>query len=65
MPDSVAQLDACLTDDQEVACSVPTGSGNLLLWRLIVKYFLWSFSLFCKKDSELSVSSERMYTSTD
>ena len=25
----------------------PHGIGNILLWRLIMKYFLWSFSHFC------------------
>ena len=41
---SVAQLDARLTGDQEVAGSTPTEVGNILSWRLIMKYFLWSFS---------------------
>ena len=38
-PASVAQLDACLTGDQEVAGSTPA-VGNILSWRLIMKYFL-------------------------
>ena len=46
-PASVAQLDAHLTCDMEVEGLTPAGSGNLLLWRLIVKYFLRSFSPFC------------------
>ena len=52
-PASVAQSDAHPTVDKEVAGSIPTWSSNILLWRLIMKYFLWSFSLFCwfKKDS--------------
>ena len=41
-----AQLDVRLTGDQEVAGSTPAGSGNILSWRLIMKYLLWSFSLF-------------------
>ena len=34
------------TRDQEVAGSTPAEVGNILLWRLITKYFLWSFSPF-------------------
>ena len=34
------------TGDQEVAGSTPTEVGNILSWRLIVKYFLKSFSPF-------------------
>ena len=30
-PASVAQLDACLTEDQEVAGSTPAEIGNILL----------------------------------
>ena len=41
----VAQSDVCPTGDQ-VAGSIPAGSGNILTWRLIMKYFLWSFSPF-------------------
>ena len=43
---SVAQLDAGLTGDQEVA-DWPQPGGNIFSWRLIMKYFLWSFSPFC------------------
>ena len=39
-PASVAQLDARPTGDQEVAGSTPAEVGNILSWRLIVKYFL-------------------------
>ena len=42
---SVAQLDAHPTGNQ-VAGSTPTEVGNILLWRLIMKYFLRSFSPF-------------------
>ena len=35
-----------LTGDQEVAGSTPAEVGNILSWRLIMKYFLWSFSPF-------------------
>ena len=41
---SVAQLDARPTGDQEVAGSAPAEVGNILSWRLIMKYFLQSFS---------------------
>ena len=34
------------TGDQEVAGSIPAEVGNILSWRLIVKYFLRSFSPF-------------------
>ena len=36
-----------LTGDREVAGSALAEVGNILLWRLIIKYFLWSFSPFC------------------
>ena len=42
---SVAQLDARMTGDQ-VAGSTPAEVSNILLWRLIMKYFLRSFSPF-------------------
>ena len=45
-PASVAQLDAHLTGDQEVAGSTLAEVGNIPSWRLIMKYFLWSFSPF-------------------
>ena len=41
---SVAQLDARPTGDQEVAGSTPAEVGNILSWRLVMKYFLRSFS---------------------
>ena len=43
---SVAQLDARPTGDQEVAGLIPAKVGNILSWRVIMKYFLWSFSPF-------------------
>ena len=46
VPASVAQLDARPTGDQEVAGSTPAEVGNILSWRLIMKYFLRSFSPF-------------------
>ena len=39
-PASVAQLDVRSTGDQEVAGSTPAEVSNILLWRLIMKYFL-------------------------
>ena len=39
-PASVAQLDARLTGGQEVAGSAAAEFGNILSWRLIMKYFL-------------------------
>ena len=45
-PASVAQLDARPTGDQEVAGLTPAEVGNILSWRLIMKYFLRSFSPF-------------------
>ena len=35
----MAQLNARLTGDQEVAGSIPDGSGTILTWRLIMKSF--------------------------
>ena len=42
----MAQLDARQTGDQEVAGSTPAKVGNILSWRLVLKYFLRSFSPF-------------------
>ena len=38
-PVSVAQSEARSTGDQEVAASIPAGSGKIISWRLIMKYF--------------------------
>ena len=46
MPALVAQLDARSTGDQEIAGSIPAGYGNILSWRLIMKYYIRSFSPF-------------------
>ena len=46
-PASVAHLDARPTGDLEVVGSTPAVVGNILSWRLIMKYFLLSFYLFC------------------
>ena len=51
------------TGDQEVAGSTPAEVGNILSWRLIMKYFLRSFSPFSLiQEGQLSVSGERMCT---
>ena len=44
-PALVAQSDAVLNGDQEVAGSIPGGSANNLWNRLIMKYFLVILSL--------------------
>ena len=47
LPASAAQSDVCPTGDQEAAALIFAGSSNILLWILITKYFLRSFSPFC------------------
>ena len=49
-----------------VDASLNLNSSSILLWRLIMKYFLWSFSLFCcfKKGCCKLVPGKRMCTST-
>ena len=60
---SVAQLDARPTGDQEVAGSIPVEVGNILSRRLIMKYFLRSFSpLPLIQEGQTSVSGEQMCT---
>ena len=64
---SVAESDARLTGDQEVLGSSPTGSTKILSWRLIMKYIVFStviVSLPLIQEGQLSVSGERMCTST-
>ena len=43
---SAAQFVVHLTGDQEVIGTIPATSVTILSWRLIVKYFLLSFSPF-------------------
>ena len=50
------------TGDQEVAGSTPAEVDNILSWRLIMKYFLRSFSPLLIQEGQLSVSGERMCT---
>ena len=62
-PASIAQMDAHPTGDQEVAGSTPTEVGNILSWRLIMKYFSTVIlSLPLIQEGQLSVSGERMCT---
>ena len=51
----MAQLDARLTEDQKVAGSTPAEVGNILSWKLIMKYFLGHS--FPSADSNLAVVS--------
>ena len=46
-PALVAQLDMRPTGDQDGCGLDPHQAGNILSWRLIMKYFLRSFSPFC------------------
>ena len=46
LPALAPELDACPTGDQEVVGLTPATVGNILSWRLIMKYFLRSFSPF-------------------
>ena len=48
--------------DQEVVSSTLAKVGNILLWRLIMKYFLCILSLPLIQGGQLSVSGERMCT---
>ena len=62
-PATMAQSDVRPTGDQEVTDSIPTGSGNIFSWRLIMKYFLVIFSLWQIQEGQLSVFDKRMSTS--
>ena len=57
---SEAQSDEHQTGDQEVAGLIPAGSRNILLW----KFSMVILSLQLIQDGQLSVSDERMCTST-
>ena len=45
-PASVASFDALSDWRPGVTGSIPAEVGNILSWRLIMEYFLWSFSPF-------------------
>ena len=49
------------TGDQKVAGSTPAEVGHILLWRLIMKYFLF-LSLLLIQEGQLSVSGKTMCT---
>ena len=59
----VAQPDGHPTSDQGAPGLIPVESGNIISCRLIMKYFLQSFSLLLIEEGQLSVSGERMCTS--
>ena len=61
MPASVAQLDAHLTGDQEVAGFDPHVVSNILLWRFDDEiFFTVILSLQLIQEGQLSVSGERI-----
>ena len=43
IPALVAQLDVHPASDQMITGSIPTGSGNIVSWRLVMKYSQLSF----------------------
>ena len=49
------------TGDQEVAGSTPAEVGNILSWRLIMKFSTVVLSLPLIQEGQLSVSGERMH----
>ena len=59
----MAQLDACPTGDKEFAGLISAAFVNILLWRLILKYF-YGHSLPLIQEGQLSVSGKRMCAST-
>ena len=61
---SVAQSDVRTSSDQEVAGSIPTGFGNIFSWidHEIFSAVILPFPLI--QEVQLSVSGERMCTST-
>ena len=61
----MAQLDARSSGDQEVAGSIPPRSGNIISCRFDHELFsavILSYQLI--QEGQLSVSGERMFTST-
>ena len=61
-PASVAQLDARPSGDQEVGGSTPAKVGNILSWRLIMKFSTVILLLPLIQKGQLSVTGERMCT---
>ena len=63
LPPDLLYLTRHWTGDQEVAGSIPDEVGNILSWRLIMKYFLrLILSLLLIQEGQLSVSGKRMCT---
>ena len=63
LPASLAQLDERPTRDQEVGgLSTPAEVGNILSWRLIMKYFYGQPLPSLIQEGQLSVSGKRMCT---
>ena len=62
MPASVAQLDARLTDDQEVAGSTPGWSATLFVEIDHEIFSMVILSIRLIQEGQLSVSGERMWT---
>ena len=61
----LTQSDAYPTDGQEVASLIPAGSGNIPSWRFDLEVFSTVIpSLLLIQEGQLSVSGERMCTST-
>ena len=65
----MAQLDVCQSGDKELTGLIPIRSGKILSRRLIMKFFLRSFSmvilyLLLIQNEQLSVSGKKMSTST-
>ena len=60
----VAQSELLTGDHQEFTDLISTGAGTILSWRSIIKYFLQSFSPSTASKGQLSVSGERIYTSS-
>ena len=61
-PASVAQLDARMPSDQEIAGQTPARSATCFHGDLIMKYFLQSVSLLPIQKWPLSVSGKRKHT---
>ena len=65
-PASMAQSGACRTSDQEVASSIPIGAGNILFLGFSDHevYSMVNLYLLLIQEGQLSVSGQRMCTST-
>ena len=56
-----AKIDGRWTGDQEVVGWTPAGLATFFRGDLIMKYFLWSFSLTLIQEGQLSVSGQSMH----